>query len=161
MLTWTSFMQLLHFPVRLSFTDSHPCPPLSGLLTNAADFFLEWNPEGHRRGKRRRGRKKQWEWKKKKTCLCYSDDIHRESWQKMYVNLLKSSMAKEEFTEQTCSHLISLEAFFSISQCHRRAERQEEGYVSPGCRFLSRSSFIHTAAVSKLLSHSMVNDKFG
>lgn len=36
---------------------------------------------------------------KKKVRLCKSDDIHREGWQKMYVNLLKSSIAKQEFAE--------------------------------------------------------------
>lgn len=93
-----------NFPVRLSFTKSlsNTCPLLSVLLTNAADFFLEWNPEGHSREKKKKGKKaarpRKWG-KKKKKSVCKSDDIHRESWQKMYVNLLKSSIAKQEFMD--------------------------------------------------------------
>lgn len=43
-------------PVRLSFTKSHsnPCPLPSVLLTNGADFFLEWNTEGHCRRKKKK-----------------------------------------------------------------------------------------------------------
>lgn len=91
--------------IRLSFKRSHanPCPLLSVRLTNAADFFLEWNPEGHfRGGKKKTGGERGSETEEMGVGgvrLSKSDDIHREGWQKMYVNLLKSSMEKQEFAE--------------------------------------------------------------
>lgn len=47
----------------------------------------------------------------------------------------KSSIPKQEFMEQTCLHLILLQAFLSISQCHRQAARQRRGIYRWGAAF--------------------------
>lgn len=48
-------IEILLFRLSFKRSQANPCPLLSVRLTNAADFFLEWNPEGHFRG----GKKKQ------------------------------------------------------------------------------------------------------
>lgn len=58
-------------------------------------------------------------------------------------------MVEERCMELTCLHLILLEASFSVSQCHKLAGRQEEGYTTARRGFPERSLFICTAAVSK------------
>lgn len=94
--------------------------------------------------------------------LCKSDDIHCDSWQKNMCSSLKRVPREGKKKERGGIHGVDMLAPYFTWGCllrlavSRLASGREAGLVSPACRFLSRSSFIHarthTPAVSKLFS---------
>lgn len=77
--------------VWLSFTKiffSNYYPLVCGFLTNAADVFLEWNPEGHCRGKKKRGkRQRDWENERRKSVSASLMTYIVKADKKMYIHL--------------------------------------------------------------------------
>lgn len=100
--------------------------------------------------------------------LCKSDDIHCDSWQKNMCSSLKR-VPREEKKEGGTHGVDKLAPYFTWGcllrlAVSRPASGREAGLVSPACRFLSCSSFIHARTHRPCQSssqHFMANDKFG